>query len=277
MLTVPIQTPFLPDRAGRLPLNMVPQLNEIASFHLQNDTVKQVFDEITSYNLLSVIKAQEIKIFPEFYKHWKSNDNLLIKCQLHSVGTTSYNVQFDIHHETDNTILCQNIRSIVVCDIKMKPHPIPKDSLNYLKSVALHMKRYFVPPAFKTKSNENYETSAIVRPSDMDHYYHVNQSNYLEFMLDAAVSAARSGAYTSLKQDIAFASVDHVIMDYERELCLDENVKIETWEDSEHPMKLCFEMSTGTKLAFKGSILLHEPFLKFSDKIKTNFPRAEEF
>ena len=272
-----MQTPFLPDRAGRLPLNMVPQLNEIASFHLQNESGKHVFDNITNNNLISVAKGQEIKIFPEFYKHWRTNDNLLIKCQLHSVGTKSFNLQFDIHHETDTTMLCRNIRSVVVCDIKMKPHPIPKESLNYLKSVALHAERYFIPPAFKTKSNDSYETSAIVRPSDLDHYYHVNQSNYLEFMLDAAVSAARSGAYTSLKQDIAFASVDHIIMDYERELCLDENVKIETWEDNEHPMKLCFQMSTSSKLAFKGSILLHEPFLKFNDKIKQNFPRAKEF
>ena len=275
-----LATPFLPDRADHLPLNIIPQLTENASFRLQNESVKHiksVFEDIANNNLTTVVKAQEIKILPEFYKYWKTNDKLLMKCQLHSIGTKSFNLQFDIFHETDTKILCQNIRNMVVCDVNLKPYPIPSDVLNYMKSVVVHMERYLIPPAFKTKSDDNYETSTIVRPRDLDHLYHVNQSNYLEFMLDAAVRAARSGAYTSLKQDIAFALIDEIIMDYAGELHLDENVKIETWEDNEHPMKLCFQMITGSKLAFKGSILLHKPFLKFNDKIKQNFPRAKEF
>lgn len=277
MVIVPMATPFLPDRAGRLPLNMVPQLNEVGSFYVREEAVGQMFDDIAKNNLLSIAKTQEINVFPEFYKHWKTNDTLQIHCQLHDVGTKSFNIQFDIYDETSTIILCRNIRSIVVCDVKMKPHPIPKDVLDYIKSNAFHEERYFIPPAFKSKSGDTYETSIIVRPSDLDIYFHVNQANYLEFMLDAAVSAARSGAYKSLKQDIAFASVDQIILDYARELGLDENVKIETWEDNEHPMKLCFEMSSGAKIAFQGSILLQEPLLKLSDEIKRKFPRAQEF
>ncbi len=276
MVFVPIQTPFLPDRAGCLPLNLVPQLNEIASFHLRKQSVGKMFDTITKNNLLSVAKAQEIKVFPGFYKHWKTNDNLLIQCQLHDVGTKSFNLQFDTYDQT-STIICTNMRTIVVCDVNMKPHPIPKETLDNLKSAAFYEERYFIPPAFKTKADNTYETSTIVRPSDLDIYYHVNQANYLEFMLDAAVIAARSGAYNSLKQDIAFASVDQIILDYARELCLGENVKIETWEDHEHPLKICFEMSSGPKVAFQGSIVLHEPLVKLGDEIKQKFPRAEEF
>ena len=274
---MPIQTPFVPDRAGRLPLNMVPQLIEVASFHLRDQSVGKLFANFSKKGLLSVAKAQEIKVFPGFYKHWKPNDNLQIHCQLHDVGTKSFNLQFDIYDETRANILCRNIRSIVVCDLKMKPHPIPEKTLDILKSAAFHKERYFIPPAFKSKSDDTYKTSTIVKPSDLDVYYHVNQANYLGFMLDAAVSAARSGTYKSLKQDIAFASVDQITLDYSRELCLDESVEIETWEDNEQPMKVCFEMSSGPKIAFHGSILLHEPLLKLSDEIKQKFPRAEEF
>jgi acyl-CoA thioesterase FadM len=274
---VPVQTPFVPDRAGRLPLNMVPELIEVASFHLRDQSVGKAFTHLTNSGFLSVAKAQEIKVFPGFYKHWKPNDNLQIHSQLRDVGTKSFNIQFDIYDETCTNILCRSIRSIVVCDVKLKPQPIPEKSLEILKSNAFHEERYFIPQAFKSKSDDAYETSTIVKPSDLDVYYHVNQANYLEFMLNAAVSAARNGAYKSLKQDIAFASVDQITLDYLRELCLDENVKIETWEDNEHPMKICFEMSSGAKIAFQGSVLLHEPLLKLSDEIKQKFPRAAEF
>lgn len=272
-----MQTPFLPDRAGRLPLNMVPQLSEIASFHWRADRVGRVFADLDKNALISIAKAQEIKVFPEFYQHWKTNDNLQIQSRLHNVGTKSFNLQFDIYDETNTILLCRNMRSIVVCDVKMKPCAIPKETLDFMNSLAFHKERYFLPKAFKTIPAETYEWSTIIRPSDLDVYYHVNHANYLELMLDAAVSGARNGAYKSLKQDIAFASVDQIILDYARELCLDEQVRIKTWEDNEHPMKLCFEMNTGSKMAFHGSILLKEPLVKLSDEIKQNFPRAEEF
>ena len=277
VVVVPIQTPFLPDRASRLPLNMVPQLNEVASFHMRSQAVGELFSKITKDNLLSVAKAQEIKVYPEFYKHWKSSDHLQIQCRLHDVGTKSFNLQFDIYDETNTILLCTNIRTVVVCDVNLKPHPIPKEILSLLQSAAFREDRYFIPQAFENKPENVYETSTVVRPSDLDLYYHVNQSNYLVFMLDAAVTAARNEAYKSLKQDVAFASVDQIILDYMRELCLDENVQIETWEDSDCPMKLCFQMNSGQKVAFKGSILLHEPLINLSEEIKQKFPRAEEF
>ncbi|XP_028391351.1 uncharacterized protein LOC114516151 [Dendronephthya gigantea] len=277
VVMVPIQTPFMPDRAGRLPLNMVPQLNEIASFHLRANKVGRLFADLEKNGLISVAKVQEIKVFPEFYQHWKTNDNLQIQCTLHDVGTKSFNLQFDIYDNTSTIVLCRNMRSIVVCDVKMKPCVIPKEPLDFLNSVAFHKERYFIPKAFSTIPVETYEWNTIIRPSDLDGYYHVNQANYLEIMLDAAVSGARNGIYKSLRQDIAFASVDQIILDYARELCLDEQVWVKTWEDNEHPMKLCFEMTTGSKMAFQGSILLKEPLLKLSDENKQNFPRAEEF
>lgn len=277
MVVMQIETPFIPDRAGRLPLNMVPQLIEVASFHMRSQAVGKIFASITESRLMSVVKAQEIKIFPEFYHHWKANDSLQIRSFLHDVGKTSFNLQFDIYDKTSTITLCRNLRSIVVCDEKVKPHVIPKEALDLLKSAAFHDKRYFIPKAFTSKPEDSYATNIVVRPSDLDIYYHVNQSNYVTFMLDAAVTGARNGAYKSLKQDIAFASVDQIIVDYARELRLDECVTIATWEETSHPMKLCFEMSSGPKMAFYGSILLNEPLLTLSDETKLKFPRAQEF
>lgn len=275
---IKIQSPFPPDRAGRFPLNFVTQLNETASgIHIKNELFAKSFHDLSKAGLIYVVKIQDLKIFPEFYMNWKTNDDIYIHCELHDLGKTSLNLQFDTYDKTNSILLCTNMRTIVICDVQTKPHPIPENMIKTLQHFAMSNERYFIPPAFKAKSESPCKVSRIVQPSDLDTYYHVNHSKYFEYILDAALTAARQGHYSCLKQDIAFATVDHVILDYARELCLDELVNIETWQDNEHPMKICFEISSNSKIAFQGSIILKEPLLNFSDDIKKRFPRAKEF
>ena len=260
-------------------MSKILEINEVASFAIEKSGLLQIVSQSVEKKsgFLVVAKAQEVKVFPEFYKFMKTCSHLFVHCNIRDLGTKSFNAQFRIFDETNTVLLCRSIHSLVVCDPKMKPIPIPEIFAEFLTSTAIHKERFFCPLPFAQRPNNVFTTHVVPRPSDLDIYYHVNQSNYVTYMLDAAVSAAKAGVYKTLKQDIAFSSVGQIILNYYKELLYDDNVKIETWQDEEDPLNICFEMSTHSQLAFQGSILLQEPLLQLSDDIKRRLPRAKEF
>lgn len=271
-----VHVPFLPDRAGLVPMAQIPQITEVATNAIGKSQLLSI-PRTNEDKIIVVVKAQEIELFPEFYKFMNASSHLFVHCNIRDLGTKSFNAQFHIYDETNTVLLWRNIRSLVTCDLKMKPVPIPESVAGFLTSIAIHKERFFCPLPFAQRPDNVFTTHVVPRPSDLDTLYHVNQSNYVTYMLDAAVSAAKAGFYKSLRQDIAFSSVGQIIFNYYKELLSEDDVKIETWQDDEDPLKICFQMSTHSQIAFQGSVLLQEPLLRLSDEIKSRFPRAKEF
>ena len=205
------------------------------------DISREKLPEVTDVTpgVESVVRAQHLQISPALYHHAKLYSPTLLSMARAFCGWTSIGLIFSLHDVASQQQLAQVTRQIVFIDSKhRRPVQVPQKVRQ--RFTARIIEPLHVVP--QIPPDGAYIFSFRVVHSDTDKLYHINQSVYLRYCMDAAAQAVTEGHIVSFKTDIFDIEVDDVLILHQGEMHPGDECRVTVWQDQHNTHRLHFSL-----------------------------------
>ena len=205
--------------------------------------------------------------FLMFGRHWTFSPVLfgraavdlpmIFHSSISRVGRTSIDICQTLQDEKDKTLLASLAFRIVNIDPEARGAavPIPQSVLEEARKRTVAGGAQFPridPPS--SLPQRVFTIQIKVRYDDMDFLFHTNQSSYLEFALECAATAAESGFYSVIHDDIAFYHAKQTTSVNLEESRVGDELTVSTWEDDNNKMLLNFAVNKAEQIIYYARI-----------------------
>ncbi len=179
--------------------------------------------------------------------YWKPGIRpLQSKSWISYVGSTSFIRDFHYFNPITGELLATELYHAVKIDVKTRrPTKVGPDQFDRRGITRDVLPRNFV---LSPKPVYSHLYSTKVLSSDTDRNQHLNTSVYIKYFMDAGSSMAIEGKLTGFDGDLAYYDIVKLSITFLGEAVLDDQMKIECWEDASNAKLLNFEMTNGSKV-----------------------------
>lgn len=189
---------------------------------------------------MGVIGGAKWCFSPNLYKRIKMRFPMTVEHKLGHVGKSSYTFCHTFHDSFNGEALVQGVKLLVNTDSNTRRSTTLSGP--FLRKYAeLSNPKKAIKISTQNMSDHNGQVHGYTlqaRPSDMDFLYHVNQTSYVKFVLDAAADASMTGKLTNFPEDITEYNVAEVEVANKAQCWAGDHLVVYTWEDSKDKLIL---------------------------------------
>ena len=169
-------------------------------------------------------------MFPSFYEKTHMYHPVEVTYKIGQLGKTSYNLIDEARSVITGELLHSAVHVQVTVDKETRRPAMLPDWFKAKYEKHIHGISWKYSPKEKP-SEKMYSFPYRVVWSDTDYYYHVNQSSYIRFCLDAIAEAGMEGRLKDINRDIGQVKVKEMRMLYAAETKPHEELNIHVWQD----------------------------------------------
>lgn len=236
----------------------------MVAYHLPDHKTGQTFleyDKLTS-NTYTFLASTQTEVSRDFYDllDQASFPQLDLCVRLGYIGGSSLNSQCQVRELESGKVLANNTNTVVTVDkTTRKPTPVATWWKEKYQDHAFGNERLIIQAFTVPEKTSKYETR--VPWSEVDGYKHTNYLSYIRFCLDAGMDAMTRGELSKFSGDIYTHHVKKMQTLYKGETKAGDVISISTWEDTEDPFKVRFDMKKDGATVFQCSMEFFEPRL----------------
>ena len=188
---------------------------------------------LSKKDLLAVVAAHELHVSKEMYTNASLVRPMVYESKLGYVGTTSLSCIATYHDEkTGKQLLISEIHLAIRNSATNKPWVIEDETRQQYK-ISVTKEKTAIPHPPK-RPQQTFKYKILVRHSDHDKLFHVNQGSFISFCLDCATEASLAGFYPGFHGDIAWYHVKDAYVIYRGESFAGDVLNVVTWEGSNY-------------------------------------------
>lgn len=213
------------------------------------------------------IVGMNYQISKELYKMANLNTKIALAIRLANFGNSSIVLYHTLEDASSGKILASMFRTLVRVNMDTRrPATLVLEERRRCEEILsrsekLAAPRLLLPSVDKAKC---FSCELVARNIELDFYYHVNYSMYLEYSTECAAQAAASGYYSKLKGDICTFCVKKASTSHLSETRSGEKLTVITWEEPTDPYVLYFIVLNKDKEIFHAMLEYYQP-VEFSN------------
>ena len=176
------------------------------------------------------------------------------------VGNSSLNSVAILTDKDTGKELARNVNQVVTVDkTTRKPSPLSDWWKEKYANSAVENERLIVAPIPIPDKSFSYEMK--VPWSEIDTYKHTNYASYVRFCFDAAMDALQAGFYSKFTpgDDILRYHVKKLQIAFKGETKAGDILSVRTWENTENPFVLHFDIGKDGKTINQNTMEFYEP------------------
>lgn len=205
-------------------------------------------------NVVNVIGAARYTLTPDYYDRTHYYNPLRSVLQITKYGKTSYQQQLHTYSCITNKLLSQEyIVSVIVDSTTRKPVAIPDQFKVAFTNMGIkEVTTEHQPIVSPVKPNNTLKFTHKAHWSNTDYYHHVNQSQYLKYIHDAASFFSKKGAFENIRGNFSSVKVKKVEVLHKGETNPGDDFDIHLWESDSAGHQLQFQIENQQKVVFQG-------------------------
>lgn len=215
----------------------------------------QVLKEVNEPKIIGVSKSQQITCYPSLYTLSGLNNPMDVSVSAEHMGRTSITFCTSFADEASGEPMAAITRQIVAIDAKnRKSVPLPQGVLDTFSGNP-DAKPLKIEPTPCPSDAFKFDLQAV--HSDTDNLYHVNQSVFIRYCMDAAAAAADQDALVGVTKDFLDYKVRDMRVLYQGELHPGNRLTVHVWQ-TPHPssINLNFQITRDSKsMCFATAVL----------------------
>ncbi len=228
------------------------------AYHMPNSTGHTFLDyDKMTQNHYTFMGSTQTDVTKDYYDivNYTIVPKLVVNIHLGHIGNSSLNSVAEVVDKDTGKVFVTNTNQ-VVCVSKQtrKPAPLPDWWRDQYKDSVMGNQKLIVPLIDKPDQTHCYEVKVGWR--DIDAYKHTNYATYLEYCQDAAMDAMHQGVFSKLTGEITNYHIGKTRVLYKGESKACDNLHVHTWENTNNPYILHFQIE-------KDGILIHQNTVHF--------------
>jgi acyl-CoA thioesterase FadM len=193
-------------------------------------------------DVISVVSAQSTVVMKDLHRLASLHRSMWCRRQIGYIGRTSFSVILQLWQKETGAFLLQNERQFVFIDKKTRKAQPLSQNVEKLKDQYPRNEFAVEIKSIPADPNSVYVTTLKAAASDMDRKYHVTQSVYYRFSLDAAYEAWKVGFLQNFEADPCEYEVESFEGKYAAETFAGDQISVALWEDDVNDLTLHFEI-----------------------------------
>lgn len=186
--------------------------------------------------------------------------NLTGTMYLGYIGNSSLNSVLVLSDADSNKEVVRNVHQVVMVDTDTRrPKKIPDWWKRKYQNWVIGNQALVSPKLKSPPNNDVHIYSITVAWNEVDGYSHINYASYIKFCFDTAMDGVAHGVYSRLHQTKWLYNVKKWSLFYKGESKVGDLLHIASWEDTDDPYILNFDITRGGQTIFQSHIEFNEP------------------
>ena len=226
------------DRTGNLSFYSITRMIELDRLlNSSKGRFETLFSKVApvTENVYGMVAAHELHVSKDMYSKAAIVRPMVCNFELGYLGNSSFSsITTYIDKETGKQLFLSERHIALRERLTNKPWYIQDDVKQKYKKYASKEKTILSKPP--KRPMETFVYDILVRHSDHDIMFHVNQGTFISFCLECAAEASLSGFYSDFQGDMAWYHVKDASIIYLGEAFAGDLLKVISWEGVDHSL-----------------------------------------